>query len=1253
MANCGCKDSCSCIIRAGSDNVTIVGAGTNGSPMYISVDEGFVAEHTHPVGDVEAVGTPSGTTFLRGDGTWAVPSGSAVSDGTVAGFIDDPGSATRDSLDALYDPIGGGGGGALPEGIGNQDDYTAIDGAVINAGTATTGFFGGTPALVLTDGLTRVQTQIASMASQKAGYNLSPAQTPGTRAFVVLEMAWGQADGFTGTAEMQHLMLASGATLTGSISQIEVPYFPPNKWITLVIPVGALTSVASVGVINDRGGYQTGGQKITNWWSGIRWANQTEVDQALAEGAVLIPPDYVPGITAEVNEPVVGKTRVNLDPDVAWIDRLGGVRNIREWGVPEDGLTECSAIMSKALSSLDYGDKMVFPPDGKYWVDYPVGVPSGVTVDFNGSVLFSRIMRGGNNNVQDPTIRVTGQDIRLIRPTIFGYRELTTTGANLTTVAGTPTNSGNNKLLDAQNESVQVLTVNAKVPWFARHPLVMFPTADRALILATYPTFELGNAWVFTLSSTSAVAGDCVIEAVNTMTGVVEASRALTLTTTPTEYVLAWEPTNLEAQVSVRVRKATATANTITVASLRSFGFTQYSSANDSANAIQITNGSNIIIEDFHIEGATTDAVDWTSASNNGVIVRRGVSRACLRQGLSFNRGYNATVSDVLIIGPHRSGVDIEPYDQQWVAGNITLRNIRVVGAENYGLALNNWAGIVNLNLDTITTERCLAGGVLGGSRGGVWNNIHSDSDIYIKGQGVRASNLTCTTLIIGEEEKLFDDGTSYLATVAGAGGPANSFTVDSTSLLVVGQRINLSAGGAVTATDRRITAIAGLVVTFDGDPVTWSGTMEVYDGKALVESSDNVVDGVTVTGVLATQVRGKNWVRGVRGTAQSPHSSTLANVQQGSSGGVYSDNDDALTDQFGFSFRAPRSTHPPFVHGGLNLRGQSLLGVRGLTGDPTIGTIQSVSGQGVGRATSTSLDLGVRGLSVAVVLDASNVVGTNARLTVAVETSQDNANWYPVDTFRDALANATVEVMHVRFAERYLRTSYVFTADGGSPSVTFGTSVMYGVPMRNLSGTWTGASSSSPVLAFPSRTGPNFSQFDIVANATTSTLGAGTYYYRVGARTRLSGPTTWLAEKSVTITANQSINITLTKWHGRHGYWTDGLSVLRGTVAGTYTQRFDIMPKAGVETFSYRHDIQTFTDTGASVLPGGIAVEFPTTYPTPSPKLTATDESGYELDTNYRVFTMPAYTSIVKRTDGFTPTFGAALTSFEWFIVR
>lgn len=49
--------------------------------------------HSHPVGDLETTGTPDATTFLRGDGAWAVPAGT-----------------------------GGGGGGGIPAG-----DVTVID----------------------------------------------------------------------------------------------------------------------------------------------------------------------------------------------------------------------------------------------------------------------------------------------------------------------------------------------------------------------------------------------------------------------------------------------------------------------------------------------------------------------------------------------------------------------------------------------------------------------------------------------------------------------------------------------------------------------------------------------------------------------------------------------------------------------------------------------------------------------------------------------------------------------------------------------------------------------------------------------------------------------------------------------------------------------------------------------------------------------------------------------------------------------
>lgn len=49
--------------------------------------EGNLVMHSHPVGDISATGTPSATTFLSGNGTWATPAGTGTGEANTASNV--------------------------------------------------------------------------------------------------------------------------------------------------------------------------------------------------------------------------------------------------------------------------------------------------------------------------------------------------------------------------------------------------------------------------------------------------------------------------------------------------------------------------------------------------------------------------------------------------------------------------------------------------------------------------------------------------------------------------------------------------------------------------------------------------------------------------------------------------------------------------------------------------------------------------------------------------------------------------------------------------------------------------------------------------------------------------------------------------------------------------------------------------------------------------------------------------------------
>lgn len=119
---------------------------------------------------------------------------------------------------------------------------------------------------------------------------------------------------------------------------------------------------------------------------------------------------------------------------------------------------------------------------------------------------------------------------------------------------------------------------------------------------------------------------------------------------------------------------------------------------------------------------------------------------------------------------------------------------------------------------------------------------------------------------------------------------------------------------------------------------------------------------------------------------------------------------------------------------------------------------------------------------------------------------------------------------------------------------------------------------------------------------------------------------------------------------------------MLRGTVAGTYTQRFDILPSPGVLHSAGKNTSQAWTDLGGTFARATDSTGYPSiTYPTISPVLTVADESAWEFDTNYRVLVTPAGSTdpgqvrvTAKTVSGFSLAWPTSFTgSLDWVIMR
>lgn len=202
--------------------------------------------------------------------------------------------------------------------------------------------------------------------------------------------------------------------------------------------------------------------------------------------------------------------------------------------------------------------------------------------------------------------------------------------------------------------------------------------------------------------------------------------RRVTATATPTAYPLVFplDDDLMAKPLQVRVRKATATANTITVHSATTYSRAAYSGTNENGHGIDIGSQaggcSNVEIKNAHVEGISGDGIHFNSPNTHGVKIHGFMSFGCRRQGMAPCQGTDFEIYDGEIWNPGRSGIDFEPFGAGLYLYRASVHDVEFHGMNNFAISMGNWSNLFDLSIydckarDTAEALGFLTGGAIG-----------------------------------------------------------------------------------------------------------------------------------------------------------------------------------------------------------------------------------------------------------------------------------------------------------------------------------------------------------------------------------------------------------------------------------------------------------------------------------------------------------------------------------------------------------
>lgn len=683
----------------------------------------------------------------------------------------------------VWELVGEPGVSGLPSGLLRPQDFTAAVGFLVDPADATTRYFtSGTmqqaPSL---DSTQKSPGDPTGPGSLKAGFwsdlatskfywrpaaPLSRTQAGVTYNYLTFWTRWVHQDGFAVVAPELNIKIraASGTVLDGTFVEALYPSVPEGVWRFVILDITAIpTTLFSVGFLQFQApSAPGGGQPVIVHIDHIQFKAETEVEQALASGTtvgVLVPPSYVPGVAeAGFKNPHLTKTVVDLRPERQYVTGLRGVRDIREFGkLVADGSADMAADLAAIVDIVPDGTTLTLPADAEYRVNSPVPIKdkTNVTIDGQGATLFATV---ASTNPMLSLARNNGLTIRNLR--MFGFREDTRNGSALTQSSGTVV--GTTTEFDALDEGGNVAWPN---PW---------PGWHYARDKDGYVEFR------FSAKDTNQVANDLVVIFKSGHgSGATGSSRIFrtepfTLTASQATYTIRWRISerDMRERTIIQFRKATGTANTITIYSTTERGRVEYQAAFDAAIGIDIATGSNYLIEDCHIEGMNSDAIQPHGRSGvvpdypvlHGVVIRNCMLRGNGRHGVSSQHVDELQVENCIIRQTAYDAIDLEAGGMNNIIRNPVIRNITIDGMTAGGILLLGWARIENAVVQNVTGRAVNQYFLSGGSRGGSISNCKNYSGDVSPGVALQGRDMSISDIdVVGYFRNLAETGQTYV----------------------------------------------------------------------------------------------------------------------------------------------------------------------------------------------------------------------------------------------------------------------------------------------------------------------------------------------------------------------------------------------------------------------------------------------------------------------------------------------------------